>query len=182
MKQVSLPFAVSVAVLMFLAGLAIGTGAARSRTALQLPVQGAAQAIAEHPGQESEPMEQGASGPFASPVSARVVAPDENAVHLIQMRERLREIVMLEEVQYADMATYTQDLSKLTPQRSPNDTVNILFRYAGRDGWVADASHPALPGRTCVIYVGDAARLPASAITARDGLRPPHPAEVACDE
>jgi hypothetical protein len=69
-------------------------------------------------------------------------------------------LVAAEQGFYAENGTYTEDLERIG-YRAEGPVV-IKFLWLKRDGWAASATHPALPGRDCVTYVGRVTAAPTS--------------------
>ena len=67
-------------------------------------------------------------------------------------RKGLRRLVAAQETFFAENGAYSGDLSVIgfTPEK--NTTVRLL--WVTRDGWAASGSHPDLPDRDCVVFVG----------------------------
>jgi hypothetical protein len=103
-----------------------------------------------------------------------------------EIRRALRRLVAAEETFFAENGTYTEDLplSKL----AGDSATSIRFLWLSRDGWAASGTHPALPGRDCVIFVGKAEAPPTTLKYVRPGRvgvpvcddrsTPPKPAAV----
>ena len=93
-----------------------------------------------------------------------------------QLRRGLRRLVTAEQGFYAENGAYTEDLDRLGYRAE--GSVAIRFLWLKRDGWAASATHPALPGRDCVTYVGRVTAAPTSlkhVRSAREGV-------AACDD
>ena len=104
--------------------------------------------------------------PAAAPVGD--VAEDD-AFNFI--RRGLRRLVAAEQAFYAENGAYSDDFDRLgfTPERG----TQVRFLWVTREGWAASGSHPALPGRDCVIFVGRVNAAPTSlkyVRTAREGV------------
>jgi hypothetical protein len=84
-----------------------------------------------------------------------------------QIRRGLRRLVAAEESFYAENGAYTEDLSRVG--FAPEGETGIRFLWLSRDGWAASGTHPDLPGRDCVIYVGRAHAAPTTLKTVRSG-------------
>ena len=87
----------------------------------------------------------------------------------------LRRLVAAEQGFYAENGTYIRDLERLGFRVQGESRIDFLSLT--KDGWAARGSHPALPGRDCVIYVGAVDVVPATrrfGRTGREGV-------VACD-
>jgi len=105
--------------------------------------------------------------PKTATPSARATAPAtlrtrDDSLHAISaMRASLRMLVTAEEGYWAKHGTYTTEMITLGfgSRRGPDDAPpQVLF--AGSRSWTAMATHPALRGLTCVMYVGDASEMP----------------------
>jgi hypothetical protein len=69
-----------------------------------------------------------------------------------QIRRSLRRLVIAEETYYAENGAYTEALSRIGFR--PEGETEVRFLWLSRGGWAASGSHPGMPGRDCVIYVG----------------------------
>jgi hypothetical protein len=76
------------------------------------------------------------------------------------MRMRLRELGVAEENYYNERNSYTTDISQLMLARRTGDVVVLKVTFAGPTGWSAEATHPSLPGMSCVTYAGLATAIP----------------------
>ncbi len=93
-----------------------------------------------------------------------------------QIRRGLRRLVAAEQAFYAENGTYTGDLERLG-YRMEGQT-GVRFLWLKREAWAASGTHPAIPGRDCVIYVGPTTAAPTTlkyVRNAREGV-------AACDE
>ena len=109
--------------------------------------------------------------PVAKPAAAPV--GEEQAFNLI--RRGLRRLVAAEQGFFAENGAYTEDFERLGFR--PDGPTRIRFLWLTREGWAASGSHPDLPGRDCVIFVGRVNAAPTSlkyVRTAREGV-------AACD-
>lgn len=70
------------------------------------------------------------------------------------MRSSLRRLLQAEVTFFAENGAYSEDLPLIgfTPDRS----VTTRFLWISPEGWAASATHPALEGKDCVIFVGQA--------------------------
>jgi hypothetical protein len=84
-----------------------------------------------------------------------------------QIRRGLRRLVAAEESFYAENGVYTEDLSRVG--FAPEGETGVRFLWLSRDGWAASGTHPELPGRDCVIYVGRAHGAPTTLKNVRSG-------------
>ena len=74
------------------------------------------------------------------------------AEHFDRVRKELRRLVVAEETYYAENGTYTGDLSRIGI--TPSDETELRFLWLSRTGYAVSGTHPGVPGRDCVIYVG----------------------------
>lgn len=100
--------------------------------------------------------------------------------------ERLRALVSEEEGFYSREARYTKRIGDVRRFRQKRDTtldaVQVEVIYATTRGWSAVGTHPAAPGKSCVIFVGDRNAFPIMTRTrekALDALREGRPV---CDD
>jgi hypothetical protein len=95
------------------------------------------------------------------------VNPAEAARRFDDVRRSLRRLVVAEETYYAENGVYTEDVSRIgvTPQGGSE----IRFLWLARGGWAASGSHPDIPGRDCVVYVGRAHGAPTTMRDVRSG-------------
>jgi hypothetical protein len=102
-----------------------------------------------------------------SPKRNAKVDPAMDAERFGAIRRGLRRLVASEETYYAENGVYTEDLSRLgfTPER---DT-EVRFLWLARTGWAASSTHPGMPGRDCVIFVGRAHGAPTTLRDVRSG-------------
>lgn len=68
------------------------------------------------------------------------------------LRRGLRRLVVAQETYYAENGVYTDELARLGVK--PESGTELRFLWLTRSGWAASGTHPAVPGRDCVIYVG----------------------------
>jgi hypothetical protein len=68
------------------------------------------------------------------------------------IRRGLRRLVVAQETYYAENGIYTEDLTRLGV--TPEGGTAMRFLWLTRTGWAASGTHPDVPGRDCVIYVG----------------------------
>ena len=92
------------------------------------------------------------------------------------MRSDLRELTIMQETAFHNTGRYERTLDRL--RVSPSDGVRVQLLTGNEEGWSAVATHPSLPGRTCVVYAGIVADQPR---THRAGRRA-GPGEIACDD
>jgi hypothetical protein len=69
-----------------------------------------------------------------------------------RVRKELRRLVVAEETYYAENGTYTGDLSRIGI--TPESETELRFLWLSRTGYAVSGTHPGVPGRDCVIYVG----------------------------
>jgi hypothetical protein len=72
--------------------------------------------------------------------------------HFDAVRRGLRRLVVAEETYYAENGVYTEDLARLGV--TPESGTELRFLWLTRTGWAASGTHPDVPARDCVIYVG----------------------------
>ena len=92
------------------------------------------------------------------------------------MRDDLKALVVAQESWFAEKAEYIDRFTRgavkgLTLKVSPGVTVTIT--YATKTTWAARATHAWMPGKSCVIRVGDVApsRMPTTAASKRPPAR-----------
>ena len=68
------------------------------------------------------------------------------------VRRGLRRLVVAQETYYAENGVYTEDLARVGVK--PEGGTEMRFLWLTRTGWAASGTHPDVPGRDCVIYVG----------------------------
>jgi len=98
------------------------------------------------------------------------------------MRMRLRELTMAEEMYYNENSAYTTDISKLQLARRTGDVVVLRVIAAGPAGWSGEATHPALPGKSCVTYAGVVSAPTGIPQTAFDHAQPLGERDFVCDK
>jgi len=84
-----------------------------------------------------------------------------------RIRRGLRRLVVAEEAFFAENGVYTRDLARVG--FAPEGETSIRFLWVSRDGWAASGTHPEMPGRDCVIYVGRAHEPPTTLKYVRSG-------------
>jgi hypothetical protein len=105
-----------------------------------------------------------------SAATPTAIDPATAARHFETVRRGLRRLVVAEETYYAENGVYTDDLSRIGYTAEPG--TDVRFLWVARTGWAASGSHPEVPGRDCVIYVGRSRAPPTTARdtrTAREG-------------
>ena len=98
------------------------------------------------------------------------------------MRMRLRELMVAEENHYQESNAYTTDQSKLSILRKTGDVAVVTVTFAGPVGWSAVATHPSLPGKSCVLYAGPVTSLPTAPVTMADHTAPLNERDLVCDK
>jgi hypothetical protein len=104
---------------------------------------------------------------------------------LTQLHARLRDLTMAQEKWWVEHGTYTTDVSALglfVRGRAARDSVQVTVLFAGGRGWSGVATHPALRGKSCVLFVGNPTDLPRTPATQKAGKVPADEGTVACDE
>jgi hypothetical protein len=102
-----------------------------------------------------------------SAATATAIDPATAARHFDTVRRGLRRLVVAEETYYAENGVYTEDLSRIG--YTPEPGTDVRFLWLARTAWAASGSHPELPGRDCVIYVGRSHAPPATVHDTRPG-------------
>lgn len=82
---------------------------------------------------------------------------------LEEMKAALRNLAIAQEQYFGDHGTYTTDVVALRvmptrTRRASLPAVQVIF--AGGRGWTGMAAHRALPGKSCVMFIGIADELP----------------------
>jgi len=98
---------------------------------------------------------------------ASEVDPAMAARPLADIRRGLRRLVVAEETYYAENGVYTDDVTRIG--YAPEADTEVRFLWLTRAGWAASGSHPDVPGRDCVIYVGRAHGTPTTMRDVRQG-------------
>ena len=98
------------------------------------------------------------------------------------MRMKLRELMMAEEIFYQDSNHYTTDLSKLMVARITGDVIVLRITSANNVGWSAETTHPAMPGKSCVLFSGPVAALPSAPQTLAEHITPLGERDLVCDK
>jgi hypothetical protein len=96
--------------------------------------------------------------------SGNSVLEEEN---FARVRRMLRRLVTAEETFFAENGTYNADLALIgfTPDRN----TEVRFLWISRAGWAASGTHPALEGKDCVVFVGQAQAPPTTLKYVRQG-------------
>ncbi len=108
-----------------------------------------------------------ATRPKSSPNARPLATGSEAEAAFDQIRRSLRMLVAAEQGFYAENGAYSEDLERLG-FRAPGE-VQVRFLWLTRKGWAASATHPALPGRDCVTFVGVAGAAPTTLRYTRNG-------------
>ena len=103
----------------------------------------------------------------AKRAAAVTVDPAHDPERLDQIRRGLRRLVVAEETYYAENGVYTEDLARIG--FTPDGDSEVRFLWLSRGGWAASGTHPGMPGRDCVIYVGRAHGPPTTLKDVRSG-------------
>lgn len=121
--------------------------------------------------------------------SARLVPPaplvtrEDTLRAISDMRASLRMLVTAEEGHWAQRGTYTTDMMSLGfANRRGAEDAHPQVLFAGSRGWTALATHRALKGMTCVMYVGIPDEMPVKLpATRRDGRVAEEEGAPTCD-
>jgi len=103
----------------------------------------------------------------AKPRTVSQVPPALEASHFADVRRTLRQLVAAEEAFFAENGSYTQDLSTIGVKPEPD--VSIRFLWLSRGGWAASGVHAELPGKNCIVFVGQRKRRPTTLKYGRPG-------------
>jgi hypothetical protein len=106
------------------------------------------------------------AGPRGSKEAERAKAAMEEE-SFAQVRKGLRRLVTAEETFFAENGTYSEDSSLIGFRPVQNTTIRFL--WVSRDGWAASGTHSGLPGRDCVVFVGQARAPPTTLKYVRHG-------------
>lgn len=87
-----------------------------------------------------------------------------NKAYVAAMKSDLRNLVTAEEGYFADNVTYTTSTTAMS--FTPSAGVTVVIGAVTGTGWSATATHTALPGKPCTIFLGTA---PALAPATNDG-------------
>lgn len=87
-----------------------------------------------------------------SPKRTSKIDPALDGPRVDQIRRGLRRLVVAEETYYAENGVYTEDLARIGFR--PEGDTQLRFLWLSRTGWAASGTHPGMPGRDCVVYVG----------------------------
>src|SRR5258705_452114 len=102
-----------------------------------------------------------------APKRTAKVDPAFDAERFGAIRRGLRRLVVAEETYYAENGVYTEDMSRMG--YSPEKDTEVRFLWLARTGWAASSTHPGMPGRDCVIFVGRAHGAPTTLRDVRSG-------------
>jgi hypothetical protein len=102
-----------------------------------------------------------------APKPTAKVDPALDAERFGAIRRGLRRLVVAEETYYAENGVYTEDMSRMG--YSPEKDTDVRFLWLARTGWAASSTHPGMPGRDCVIFVGRAHGAPTTLRDVRSG-------------
>ena len=105
--------------------------------------------------------------PNRTPKRTAKVDPAFDAERFGAIRRGLRRLVVAEETYYAENGAYTEDMSRMG--YSPEKDTEVRFLWLARSGWAASSTHPGMPGRDCVIFVGRAHGAPTTLRDVRSG-------------
>ena len=108
------------------------------------------------------------------------------AVAMTQVDRRLRLLVSQEEAWYAQHSRYGREVPRVARLDAVADSslnaVQVQVLYASTKGWMAMASHPDAPGKSCVVFVGVRERLPLIPRTRADATVAENEGRPACDK
>lgn len=110
------------------------------------------------------------------PVATPPARPPTTQEILTMLRSDLRALTIAEEGALHRTGTYETGLEHL--KLTPSTGVQVELLHATADGWSAVATHPGLPGMSCVVYAGDVKTPPVTRKSGRRGST----GEVACDQ
>jgi hypothetical protein len=122
---------------------------------------------AQSTGRDSQPVPPAERRTNRSPKRTAKVDPALDGQRFDQIRRGLRRLVAAEETYYAENGAYTEDLARIGFK--PEGDTELRFLWLSRDGWAASGTHPGMPGRDCVIYVGRAHGAPTTLRQVRSG-------------
>lgn len=107
-----------------------------------------------------------ATGP--APQSTRSVGSAGQGDPVSTMKGDLRRLVSANEVYHVKNSKYAADVGALSSFR-PTPGVTVTLLSASANGWAAKATAAALPGKSCVIYVGAVPTPPKTDVDGRSG-------------
>jgi hypothetical protein len=96
-----------------------------------------------------------------------VASAEQERLFFDQIRRGLRRLVVAEEGFFAENGVYTGDLERLG--YTTEGETGIRFLWVSRDGWAASGTHPSVPGKDCVTFVGRAHGAPTTLKYVRRG-------------
>jgi hypothetical protein len=102
-----------------------------------------------------------------APKSTATVDPALDGERFGAIRRGLRRLVAAEETYYAENGVYSDDLARLG--FAPEKDTEVRFLWVARTGWAVSSTHPGMPGRDCVIFVGRAHGAPTTLRDVRSG-------------
>ena len=108
-----------------------------------------------------------ASPPKASGNRPGQKAGESTTESFARVRKGLRRLVAAQETFFAENGAYSGDLSVIGFTPETNTTVRLL--WVTQDGWAASGSHTGLPGRDCVVFVGQVHAPPTTLKYVRQG-------------
>ena len=108
------------------------------------------------------------------PIEAKPRQPIPDEI-LTMLRSDLRALTIAEEEAVHETGRYVSRLDSLHITRTAK--VDLQMIRASADGWSAMASHPDLPGLSCVVFAGSVSAAP---VTQKDQRHAPA-GEIACD-
>lgn len=122
------------------------------------------------------PRPQAVSGPSA----AMKEAPSEERIYHT-LRRQLRVLLAAQDAVRAERGRYAQGFGSAGERVAfvPPPGVTVTLGFADSGGWVAIATHAALPGKSCVLWAGTVP-VPRRPETSHDGNRGGE-GEVVCD-
>jgi hypothetical protein len=98
---------------------------------------------------------------------------------------RLRLLVSQQEAWYSDKSRYGLEVPRVARMDAVKDSslnaVQVQMIYATSKGWTAIASHPAAPGKSCVVFVGRREAIPLIPRTRLDAAVAEDEGRPACD-
>lgn len=98
---------------------------------------------------------------------------------------RLRLLVTQQEVWFSEKARYDREVPRVARLDAVKDSslnaVQVQVIYATTKGWTAIASHPAAPGKSCVVFVGRRESIPIIPRTRLDAAVAENEGRPACD-
>ena len=121
-----------------------------------------------------------ASGPQRAPTSSSAPSSD-----VQEMKAALRALTVKQEAFWSDHGSYTADMSQLglyVKGAPANSSAHVQVIFAGSRGWTGMATQRTLTGRSCVIFVGEAAELPKLPATMKSKAMPSDQGVPVCDE